>query len=54
MLREEKKTTTKKTGVFVNSEAYRDVSCKLAGDWLVGLTLQLQSKQLKQANIRSL
>lgn len=31
----------KQRGVFVNSEARRDASCKLAGDWLVGLTLQL-------------
>lgn len=43
-------TERNEDGLFVNSGAWRHASCKLAGDWLVGLTLQLQSKQLEQAN----
>lgn len=37
-----------KRGVSVNSEAWRDGSCKLAGEWLVGRALQ--PKQTTEAS----
>lgn len=37
-----------KRGVSVNSEAWRDGSCKLAGKWLVGRALQ--PKQTTEAS----